>query len=45
MEPLIFFHTTWLKDVGIEMTIVYNTLFVMLLLAAVSFLATRSMAV
>ncbi|MCE5212707.1 MAG: F0F1 ATP synthase subunit A [Deltaproteobacteria bacterium] len=45
MEPLIFFHTTWLKDVGIEMTIVNNTLFVMFLLAALSFLATRGMAV
>ena len=28
MEPLIFFHTTWLKDMGINMTIVFNTLFV-----------------
>lgn len=33
MEPLIFFHTQWLKDVGIDMTIVFNTLFVMALLA------------
>lgn len=45
MEPLIFFHTTWLKDVGINMTIVYNTLFVVILLAATSFLATRRMQV
>ncbi|MFA5321033.1 MAG: F0F1 ATP synthase subunit A [Smithella sp.] len=45
MEPLIFFHTTWLKDVGIDMTIVNNTLFVICLLAALSFLATRRMAV
>ncbi|HPR14727.1 MAG TPA: F0F1 ATP synthase subunit A, partial [Smithella sp.] len=41
MEPLIFFHTQWLKDVGIDMTIVFNTLFVMALLAFFSFLATR----
>lgn len=45
MEPLIFFHTTWLKDVGIDMTIVNNTLFVIFLLAAISVLATRRMAV
>jgi len=41
MEPLIFFHTQWLKDVGIDMTIVFNTLFVMALLAFFSFLASR----
>lgn len=40
MEPLIFFHTTLFKDVGINMTIVFNTLFVVLLLAVISFLAT-----
>lgn len=45
MEPLIFFHTTWLKDVGINMTIVFNTCFVVLLLAVLSFLATRRMQV
>lgn len=45
MEPLIFFHTQWLKDVGIDMTIVFNTLFVMALLALLSFLATRRMEV
>jgi F-type H+-transporting ATPase subunit a len=45
MEPLIFFHTTWLKDVGINMTIVFNTLFIVLLLSLLSFLATRSLQV
>jgi len=45
MEPLIFFHTTWLKDVGINMTIVFNTCFVVLMLAVLSFLATRRMQV
>ena len=45
MEPLIFFHTTWLKDVGIDMTIVFNTCFVALLLATLSFMSTRRMAV
>ena len=45
MEPLIFFHTTWLKDVGINMTIVFNTLFIVLLLSVLSFLATRSLQV
>lgn len=41
MEPLIFFHTTWLKDVGINMTIVFNTLFIVILLSVLSLLATR----
>ena len=45
MEPLIFFHTTWLKDVGINMTIVFNTLFIVLLLSVLSFLATRRLQV
>jgi len=45
MEPLIFFHTTWLKDVGINMTIVFNTLFIVLLLSILSFLATRRLQV
>ena len=45
MEPLLFFHTTWLKDVGINMTIVFNTCFVVLLLAMFSFLATRRLQV
>ena len=45
MEPLLFFHTTWLKDVGINMTIVFYTLFVMLLLSVLSFLATRNLQV
>ncbi|MDD4356519.1 MAG: F0F1 ATP synthase subunit A [Smithellaceae bacterium] len=45
MEPLIFFHTSWLHDMGINMTIVFNTFFVMLLLAALSFLATRNLQV
>ncbi len=45
MEPLIFFHTTLLKDVGINMTIVFNTLFVVAILSVLSFLATRSMQV
>ena len=45
MEPLLFFHTTWLKDVGINMTIVFNTLFIVLLLSVLSFLATRSLQV
>ena len=45
MEPLIFFHTTWLQDVGINMTIVFNTLFVVLLLSVLSFLATRRLQV
>ncbi len=45
MEPLIFFHTTWLKDMGINMTIVFNTLFVVLLLSVLSFLATRRLQV
>ena len=41
MEPLIFFHTTWLKNYGIDMTIVFNALFVFLLLTVLSFIATR----
>ena len=45
MEPLIFFHTSWLHDMGINMTIVFNTLFVMLILAVLSFLATRNLQV
>ena len=45
MEPLIFFHTTWLKDVGINMTIDFNTLFIVLLLSVLSFLATRRLQV
>ena len=45
MEPLIFFHSTWLKDVGINMTIVFNTLFVVLLLSVLSFLAMRRLQV
>lgn len=45
MEPLIFFHTTWLKDVGINMTIVFNTLFIVLMLSVLSFLATRRLQV
>ncbi|MGB5219171.1 MAG: F0F1 ATP synthase subunit A [Smithella sp.] len=45
MEPLIFFHTTWLKNYGIDMTIVFNTLFVVLLLAILSFMATRRLQV
>jgi F-type H+-transporting ATPase subunit a len=45
MEPLIFFHTTWLKNYGIDMTIVFNTLFVVLLLSIISFMATRRLQV
>ncbi|HNY50032.1 MAG TPA: F0F1 ATP synthase subunit A [Smithella sp.] len=45
MEPLIFFHTTWLKNYGIDMTIVFNTLFVVLILATLSFIATRRLQV
>lgn len=45
MEPLIFFHTTWLKNFGIDMTIVFNTLFVFLLLTVLSFIATRRLQV
>lgn len=45
MEPLIFFHTSWLKDVGINMTIVFNTLFIVALLSVLSFLATRRLQV
>jgi F-type H+-transporting ATPase subunit a len=45
MEPLIFFHTSWLKNYGIDMTIVFNTLFVLLLLASFSFIATRRLQV
>ncbi len=45
MEPLIFFHTTWLKDMGINMTIVFNTLFIVLMLSVLSFLATRRLQV
>jgi len=45
MEPLIFFHTTWLKNYGIDMTIVFNTLFVFLLLTVLSFIATRRLQV
>ena len=45
MEPLIFFHTTWLKNYGIDMTIVFNTLFVVLILASLSFIATRRLQV
>jgi len=41
MEPLIFFHTDLFRDLGINMTIVFNTLFVVLILAVASFLATR----
>ena len=45
MEPLIFFHTTWLKNYGIDMTIVFNSLFVFLLLTVLSFIATRRLQV
>ncbi len=45
MEPLIFFHTTWLKEYGVDMTIVYNTLFVLVILASLSFLATKRLEV
>jgi len=45
MEPLLFFHTTWLQDKGINMTIVFSTLFVVLLLSVLSFLATRRLQV
>lgn len=45
MEPLIFFHTTWLKDVGINMTIVFNTLLIVVMLSVLSFLATRRLQV
>jgi F-type H+-transporting ATPase subunit a len=45
MEPLIFFHTTWLQDKGVNMTIVFSTLFVVLLLSVLSFLATRRLQV
>ena len=41
MEQLIFFHTDLFRDLGINMTIVFNTLFVVLILAVASFLATR----
>ena len=44
MEPLIFFHTTWMKDV-MNMTIVWNTLFVCLILIVLSFIATRNLQV
>lgn len=45
MEPLLFFHTSWLKDWNINMTIVFYTWFVVLLLAGLSFLATRNLQV
>ena len=45
MEPLLFFHTSWLKDVGLNMTIVFYTLFIVLLLSVLSFLATRRLQV
>ncbi|HOX14722.1 MAG TPA: F0F1 ATP synthase subunit A [Smithellaceae bacterium] len=45
MEPLLFFHTTWLHDKGVNMTIVFSTLFVVLLLSVLSFLATRRLQV
>jgi F-type H+-transporting ATPase subunit a len=45
MEPLLFFHTTWLQDKGVNMTIVFSTLFVVLLLSVLSFLATRRLQV
>ena len=45
MEPLIFFHTTWLKNFGIDMTIVFNTLFVLLMMSTLSFMATRKLQV
>ena len=45
MEPLIFFHSTLLKDVGINMTIVFSTLFVVFLLTVLSLLSTRRLAV
>ncbi|MEE9936312.1 MAG: F0F1 ATP synthase subunit A [Deltaproteobacteria bacterium] len=45
MEPLIFFHTSLFKDVGINMTIVFNTLFIVALLSILSFLATRRLQV
>jgi F-type H+-transporting ATPase subunit a len=45
MEPLIFFHSTWLQDKGVNMTIVFSTLFVVLLLSVLSFLATRRLQV
>jgi F-type H+-transporting ATPase subunit a len=45
MEPLIFFHTTWLKNFGIDMTIVFNTLFVLLMMSTLSFMATRRLQV
>jgi F-type H+-transporting ATPase subunit a len=41
MEPLIFVHTTWLKQYGINMTIVFSTLIVFALLCFFSVLATR----
>lgn len=41
MEPLIFVHTTWLKQYGIDMTIVFSTLIVFALLCFFSILATR----
>ncbi|MCK7477829.1 MAG: hypothetical protein M0C28_10610 [Candidatus Moduliflexus flocculans] len=37
--------STWLQDVGINMTIVFSTLFVVLLLSVLSFLATRRLQV
>jgi F-type H+-transporting ATPase subunit a len=43
MEPLIFFHTDLFHDLGINMTIVFNTLFVVLILAVSSILATRKL--
>jgi len=45
MEPLIFFHTTLFKDVGVNMTIVFNTLFIVALLSILSFMASRSLQV
>ncbi|HNV56278.1 MAG TPA: F0F1 ATP synthase subunit A [Smithellaceae bacterium] len=43
MEPLIFFHTSLFKDVGVNMTIVFNTLFIVALLSILSFMASRNL--
>jgi F-type H+-transporting ATPase subunit a len=43
MEPLIFVHTTWLKQYGIDMTIVFSTLIVFVLLSILSIMATRKL--
>ncbi len=45
MEPLIFVHTSWLHEHGVNMTIVFSTLIVIAFLSVLSFMATRRLQV